>query len=88
MAIGHFHFRLFALPALVARGFRLCRFGIFFQCRLQLPALGYDLLINQQVGMQIGIRTYRDPKRVSRLPGMLALPFIGKVAGYAINQRT
>ncbi len=38
-------------------------------------------------GMTIGIHTYRTMKQVSWLPGMLALPFIGKVTGYAINRR-
>ena len=38
-------------------------------------------------GMTIGIHKYRDPKQVNRLPGMLALPFIGKITGYAINRR-
>jgi len=37
--------------------------------------------------MTIGIRGYRDPKQVNRLPGMLALPFMGKITGYAINRR-
>ena len=39
------------------------------------------------VGMTIGINKFRDPKQVSWLPGMLALPFIGKMSGYAINRR-
>jgi sterol desaturase/sphingolipid hydroxylase (fatty acid hydroxylase superfamily) len=38
-------------------------------------------------GMTIGIRTYRDPKLCAWLPGMLVLPFIGKVSEYAINRR-
>ena len=38
-------------------------------------------------GMTIGIHKYREPKQVAWLPGMLALPFIGKITGYAINQR-
>lgn len=38
-------------------------------------------------GMTIGIHNYRDPKQVDRLPGMLALPFIGRISGYAINRR-
>ena len=38
-------------------------------------------------GMTIGIHQYREPKLVSWLPGMLALPFIGKISGYAINRR-
>lgn len=32
-------------------------------------------------GMTIGIHNYRNPKQVDRLPGMLALPFIGKISG-------
>ena len=38
-------------------------------------------------GMQIGIHSYHDPRQVSWLPGMLALPFVGKITGYAINRR-
>jgi sterol desaturase/sphingolipid hydroxylase (fatty acid hydroxylase superfamily) len=38
-------------------------------------------------GMTIGIHQYRDPKKVDQLPGMLALPFIGPISGYAINRR-
>ncbi len=38
-------------------------------------------------GMTIGIHQYRSIKQVSWLPGMLALPFIGKVNSYAINRR-
>lgn len=37
--------------------------------------------------MTIGIRTYRDQKWCSWLPGMLAMPFRGRVEGYAINRR-
>ena len=37
--------------------------------------------------MTIGIHKFRDPKQVDQLPGMLALPFIGKITGYAINRR-
>jgi sterol desaturase/sphingolipid hydroxylase (fatty acid hydroxylase superfamily) len=40
-----------------------------------------------QVGMTIGIRSHTDPGEVARLPGMLAMPFRGKVTGYAINRR-
>jgi sterol desaturase/sphingolipid hydroxylase (fatty acid hydroxylase superfamily) len=40
-----------------------------------------------QQGMTIGIRQYREPKRVDRLDGMLALPFVGRVTDYAINRR-
>jgi sterol desaturase/sphingolipid hydroxylase (fatty acid hydroxylase superfamily) len=38
-------------------------------------------------GMTIGIHTYRSTKQAAWLPGMLALPFVGKVTGYAINRR-
>jgi sterol desaturase/sphingolipid hydroxylase (fatty acid hydroxylase superfamily) len=38
-------------------------------------------------GMVIGIHGYRDPKQVEYLPGMLSLPFVGKISGYAINRR-
>ncbi len=37
--------------------------------------------------MTIGIHKYRDPKQVSWLPGMLWLPFVGKMSGYVINRR-
>jgi sterol desaturase/sphingolipid hydroxylase (fatty acid hydroxylase superfamily) len=40
-----------------------------------------------QVSMTIGIRSHTDPTAVLRLPGMLAMPFRGKVTGYAINHR-
>ncbi len=38
-------------------------------------------------GMTIGIHTYRSEKQVAWLPGMLVLPFTGKVTEYAINRR-
>ena len=38
-------------------------------------------------GMRIGIHGYHEPGQVSWLPGMLTLPFRGKVTGYAINRR-
>lgn len=38
-------------------------------------------------GMTIGIHRYREPKMVSWLPGMLVLPFIGRITDYAINRR-
>ena len=37
--------------------------------------------------MTIGINKFRDPKQVSWLPGMLMLPFVGKMSGYVINRR-
>ena len=38
--------------------------------------------------MTIGIRTFRGPRLCTWLPGMLAIPFIGGAAGYAINRRS
>ena len=39
------------------------------------------------LGMTIGIHGYREPKQVDGLPGMLLLPFIGKLSHYTINRR-
>ncbi len=39
------------------------------------------------IGMQIGIRKFTSAKQTNWLHGMLAMPFIGKVSGYAINRR-
>ena len=41
-----------------------------------------------QTGMTIGIRDHGDPREVSRLDGMLLLPFRGEIKDYAINRRT
>jgi sterol desaturase/sphingolipid hydroxylase (fatty acid hydroxylase superfamily) len=40
------------------------------------------------LGMTIGIRAYRDSRWCSWLPGLLALPFVGKIGAYAINRRS
>jgi sterol desaturase/sphingolipid hydroxylase (fatty acid hydroxylase superfamily) len=42
---------------------------------------------NGHKGMTIGIHGYKDPKQVNQLPGMLTLPFVGEITGYAINRR-
>lgn len=39
-----------------------------------------------QVGMTIGIHGHTDPREVTRLDGMLLMPFKGGVEGYAINR--
>ena len=39
-------------------------------------------------GMVIGIDTWRDPAHCVRLPGMLMMPFQGKINHYAINRRS
>ena len=38
-------------------------------------------------GMTIGIDTFRDPVHCVKLPGLLLMPFTGKVTEYAINRR-
>ena len=40
-----------------------------------------------QQGMVIGIRGYAAPRDVSWLPGLLVLPFRGRLSGYVINRR-
>ncbi len=40
-----------------------------------------------QLGMTIGIHTFRDIKQTNWISGMLTLPFKGKVSEYAINTR-
>lgn len=37
--------------------------------------------------MVVGIHNYRDARQVDRLFGLLALPFVGRITGYAINRR-
>jgi sterol desaturase/sphingolipid hydroxylase (fatty acid hydroxylase superfamily) len=37
--------------------------------------------------IEIGIYGFNDEKQVNRLPGMLMLPFVGKISRYAINTR-
>ncbi len=44
------------------------------------PRMGHE-------GMTIGLRDFRDTKLCVNLPGMLKIPFIGKITGYAIGQR-
>ncbi|HFQ13509.1 MAG TPA: sterol desaturase family protein [Gammaproteobacteria bacterium] len=61
-------------------GFSLPWWDRIFGTYRDQPRLGHE-------DMVIGIHKYRDPRQVDRLPGMLALPFIGRVSGYAINRR-
>ena len=37
--------------------------------------------------MEIGLDTFRDPKQVERLPGMLMLPFARQLGDYTTNRR-
>jgi sterol desaturase/sphingolipid hydroxylase (fatty acid hydroxylase superfamily) len=61
-------------------GFSLPWWDRLFGTYRDQPRAGHE-------GMTIGIHRYRDVKQVSWLPGMLALPFIGKMSGYVINRR-
>jgi len=62
-------------------GFNLSLWDRLFGTYKDQPDAGH-------MGMIIGIRDYRNEKEVDRLPGMLALPFRGKVTDYAINRRS
>ena len=44
------------------------------------PRMGHE-------GMTIGLEYFRDKRRCVILPGMLSIPFIGKITGYAITSR-
>ena len=44
------------------------------------PRMGYE-------GMTIGLEEFRDKKRCVMLPGMLSIPFIGRITGYTISSR-
>ncbi|MEE8380200.1 MAG: sterol desaturase family protein [Gammaproteobacteria bacterium] len=61
-------------------GFNLSIWDRAFGTYINQPREGHE-------GMTIGIHTYRDPKQVCQLPGMLKLPMVGDIKGYAINRR-
>ena len=61
-------------------GFNLSCWDRLFGTYRDQPRRGHE-------GMTIGIRGYRQPREVSWLPGLLALPFRGRITGYAINRR-
>jgi len=61
-------------------GFNLPWWDRLFGTYRDQPRAGHE-------GMTIGIHKYREPKQVAWLPGMLLLPFKGKITGYAINRR-
>ena len=62
-------------------GFNLPWWDRLFGTYRPQPRAGHD-------AMTLGIRTLRRPRVCSGLPGMLAIPFIGDGAGYAINRRS
>ena len=61
-------------------GFNLSWWDRLFGTYREQPRAGHR-------GMTIGIHRYRDPAVVDHLPGMLLLPFRGRITGYAINRR-
>ena len=61
-------------------GFNLPWWDRLFGTYRDQPRAGHE-------NMSIGIHTYRDPKLVSWLHGMLWLPFIGRINSYVINRR-
>ena len=61
-------------------GFNLSIWDRIFGTYRDQPRGGHE-------GMTIGIHKYRDKKDVSWLPGMLLLPFKGRISRYAINRR-
>lgn len=61
-------------------GFNLSLWDRLFGTYINQPGKGHE-------NMSIGIHGYRNPEQVDKLPGMLALPFVGKITGYAVNRR-
>ena len=61
-------------------GFNLPWWDRLFGTYRDQPRAGHE-------GMTIGIHKYREVKQAAWLPGMLLLPFKGKITGYAINRR-
>ena len=61
-------------------GFNLSLWDRLFGTYRDQPRKGHE-------GMTIGIRKLRKPKQVAWLPGLLVLPFVGKISGYTINRR-
>jgi sterol desaturase/sphingolipid hydroxylase (fatty acid hydroxylase superfamily) len=61
-------------------GFNLPWWDRLFGTYRDQPRAGHE-------DMTIGIHRYRENRQVAWLPGMLLLPFKGKITGYAINRR-
>lgn len=62
-------------------GFNLSWWDRLFGTYRDQPRAGHQ-------AMTIGIRNFRKVKQSSWITGMLAMPFIGKISGYAINRRS
>ena len=61
-------------------GFNLSLWDRLFGTYKDQPDAGH-------AAMAIGIRDFSAPRLVCDLPGMLIMPFLGKITGYAINRR-
>ncbi len=61
-------------------GFNLPLWDRFLGTYRDQPRMGHEV-------MTIGLWNFRDTKRCVILLGMLAIPFIGKIAGYTIDHR-
>jgi len=61
-------------------GFSLPWWDRLFDTYRDQPRAGHQ-------GMTIGIHKFHKPGQITWLPGMLMLPFRGKVSGYTINRR-
>ena len=61
-------------------GFNLSIWDRLFGTYIAQPRAGHR-------GMCIGIHKFRQPRWAAWLPGMLLMPFVGKISGYAINRR-
>lgn len=61
-------------------GFNLPWWDRLFGTYRNQPRAGHEQMV-------IGINTFRDRQHCTLLPGMLAIPFIGKITNYAINRR-
>ncbi|HFD81499.1 MAG TPA: sterol desaturase family protein [Gammaproteobacteria bacterium] len=61
-------------------GFNLPWWDRLFGTYRDQPRAGHE-------GMTIGIRSFRADRWCSWLPGMLAIPFVGRIQGYTINRR-
>jgi len=61
-------------------GFNLPWWDRLFGTYRAQPRAGHE-------GMTIGIRSFREQRWCSWLPGLLAIPFVGRIQGYTINRR-
>lgn len=60
-------------------GFNLPLWDRFLGTYRDQPCMGHE-------GMTIGLENFRDTNQCILLPGMLIIPFIGKVSGYTIDR--